>query len=127
MADTSDTLGSRVGSSFRRSLASHGKAWAQSGDWLDQFANKNIEATDFGRRALDVYIGAVGDVFSAGAEIASDTVKTGIDRFSGARSKAEKVIAEVETAVRRKVEPREPAPGLVAKVRRRTKAAKPAT
>ena len=127
MADTSDTLGSRVGSSFRRSLASQGKAWAQYGDLLDQFANKKIEATDFGRRALDVYIGAVGDVFSAGAEIASDTVKTGIDRFSGARSKAEKVIAEVETAVRRKVEPREPAPGLVAKVRRRAKAAKPAT
>ncbi len=127
MADTSETLGSRVGSSFRRSLASQGKAWAQYGDLLDQFANKKIEATDFGRRALDVYIGAVGDVFTAGAEIASDTVKTGIDRFSGARSKAEKVIAEVETAVRRKVEPREPAPGLVAKVRRRAKAAKPAT
>jgi hypothetical protein len=127
MADTSDTLGSRVGSSFRRSLASQGKAWAQYGDLLDQFANKKIEAIDFGRRALDVYIGAVGDVFSAGAEVASDTVKTGIDKFSGARTKAEKVIAEVETAVRRKVDTGVPAPTLVAKVRRRAKAAKPAT
>ena len=127
MADTLDTLGSRVGSSFRRSLASQGKAWAQYGDLLDQLANKKIEATDFGRRALDVYIGAVGDVFSAGAEIASDTVKTGIDRFSGARTKAEKVIAEAETVFRRKVSAKAPGPALVARRRRSAKATKPAT
>jgi len=116
MAETADTLGARVGASFRRGVASQGKAWAQYGDLLGQFAAKKIEVTDFGRRALDIYIGAVSDVLSAGADAASDTVKTGVDRLSKVRKSAETVVAKAEEAVRKTG-----TPTLAATVRRRTK------
>ena len=75
MAETSGTLGARVGTNFRRGVASQAKAWAQYGELLGQLADKKIEVTDFGRRALDVYVGAVGDVVSVGAEICTDAVR----------------------------------------------------
>ncbi|HPU15693.1 MAG TPA: hypothetical protein PK808_06395 [Polymorphobacter sp.] len=117
MAETSDTLGARVGVNFRRGVAAQAKAWAQYGELLGQFADKKIEVTDFGRRALDVYVGAVGDVVSVGAEICTDAVKTGLDRFSGARDKAEKVIVAAEDALRKTGSPQ-----LAPAIRRRTKA-----
>ncbi len=117
MAETSGTLGSRTGANFRRGVASQAKAWAQYGELLGQFADKKIEVTDFGRRALDVYVGAVGDVVSVGAEICTDAVKTGLDRFSGARDKAEKVIAAAEDAIKTTGTPK-----LAPAIRRRTKA-----
>ena len=121
MAETSGTLGARVGANFRRGVASQAKAWAQYGELLGQFADKKIEVTDFGRRALDVYVGAVGDVVSIGAEICTDAVKTGLDRFSGARDKAEKVIVAAEDALTTTRTPTL-APKLAPAVRRRTKA-----
>jgi hypothetical protein len=95
MAEQHDTLGSRVEASLRRSVATQGKAYAQYGVLLGAFADKKIKATDFGRKALDLYIGAVSDAVSAGVDIASDALQIGVDRFSDERAKADALIDEV--------------------------------
>ena len=94
MAEQHGTLSERVDASFRRSLATQGKAYADYGVLLRQLAQKEIKATDFGRRALDLYIGAVSSVVSAGVFIVSDTVQTGLDRFSDGQAAAETAVAK---------------------------------
>lgn len=89
-----DKLGDRVGVSFRKTVGIQGKAYAEYGALLDQFANRKIEFMDFGRKAIDLYIEAVGDVFSTTADIAGDAVKVGVNRFSKVRDKAGDVIAD---------------------------------
>lgn len=89
-----DKLGDRVGASFRKTVGIQGKAYAEYGALLDQFANRKIEFMDFGRKAIDLYIGAVSDVVSNTADIAGDAVKVGVNKFSKARDKAGDVIAD---------------------------------
>ena len=98
MTEKHETLEERVGASFRRSVAAQGKAYAEYGALLNQFAQKKIKATDFGRRALDLYIGAVGEVVSTGVEIAGEALQTSLDRFSGVRAKAGATVAEATKA-----------------------------
>ncbi len=115
MADKSGGLASRTGASFRRGVGVQAKAWSQYGSLLGQVADSKIGVVDFGRRAIDVYIDAVGHVLSVGTEIAGDAVKTGLDRFAGSRSKAEAMIDAAEHAARTADRPKraKPAPRTV--------------
>lgn len=95
MAKNQETLESLVGPSLRRSVAAQGRAYAEYGKLLGAFADKKMKATDFGRKALDLYIGAVSDAVSAGVDIAGKTLQIGLDRFSNERVKAEILINEM--------------------------------
>lgn len=98
-----DKLGDRVGASFRKSVGIQGKAYAEYGALLDQFANRKIEFMDFGRKAIDLYIGAVSDVVSNTADIAGDAVKVGVNKLSKVRDKAEDVITDAAKSLSKDV------------------------
>jgi hypothetical protein len=87
-----DTLGERLGNNLRAGLALQGKAYSAYGVMLDQYARREIKATDFSRRALDLYVSAVGDVVSVAADMAVDVVQAGLGELSDARKEANKVV-----------------------------------
>lgn len=97
MEDTVEGLGNRLAAAFRKSAADQARAYRDYSALLDRFAKKDIKAVEFGRSALDLYIGAVSDWLSTSANAAGDTLDTGLKRVGIGRTKAEAV---VETAVK---------------------------
>lgn len=90
-----DTLGARLGANVRAGLALQGKAYSAYGTMLDQYARREIKATDFGRRALDLYVSAVGDVVSVAADMAVDVVQAGLGGLSEVRAEANKAVDDL--------------------------------
>jgi hypothetical protein len=90
-----ETLGARLGNNVRAGLALQGKAYSAYGAMLDQYARREIKATDFGRRALDLYVSAVGDVVSVAADMAVDVVQAGLGELSDARAEANRAVDEL--------------------------------
>jgi hypothetical protein len=94
MDDQDMTLGERLGENFRKGVAAQGKAYAEYGAILDQYAKQKIKATDFGRRSVDLYVGAVADVVSAGFGMAADVVQVGVGGLSRVRDEAKAAVEE---------------------------------
>jgi len=94
MADKDMTLGERLGENYRKGVAAQAKAHAEYGAILDQYAKQKIKATDFGRRSIDLYIGAVADVVSAGVGMAADVVQVGVGGLSRVRDEAKAAVEE---------------------------------
>lgn len=92
MEDTVEDLGSRLAAAFRKTAADQARAYRDYSALLDRFAKKEIKTIEFGRDAVDLYIGAVGDWFSTGANAAGDTLDIGLKRVGIGRTKVERAV-----------------------------------
>ena len=101
MEDVVEGLGSRLAAAFRKSAADQARAYREYSALLDRFAKKEIRTIEFGRDALDLYIAAVGDLLSTGANAAGDTLDTGLRRVGIGKAKVEReVVAPIKAAGR---------------------------
>ena len=94
MNDKAMTLGERLGENYRKGVAAQAKAHAEYCAILDQYAKQKIKATDFGRRSVDLYVGAVADVVSASFGMAADVVQVGVGGLSRVRDQAKAAVEE---------------------------------
>lgn len=92
MEDTVEDLGTTLASALRKSAADQARAYRDYGALLDRFAKKEIKTIEFGRDAIDLYIGAVGDWFSTGASAAGDTLNIGLKRVGVGRAKVDRTV-----------------------------------
>lgn len=99
MEDAVEDLGTRLGVAYRKSAADQARAYRDYSALLDRFSKKEIKTIEFGRDAIDLYIGAVGDWFSTTADAAGDVLNTGLKRVGIGRAKGEQLVDKTVRAV----------------------------